>query len=61
MIASSYHSEEGDSGIIAIIGPKRMQYGRNKSLIDFVRKIFGGKENLVVLLMVSGGALMIVI
>ena len=42
MIASSYHSEDGDSGIIAIIGPKRMQYGRNKSLIDFVRKLFLG-------------------
>lgn len=53
MIVSPYRLESGDRGILAIIGPKRMHYGKNKTLIDFVKNIFG--KNTAVILILSPG------
>lgn len=41
MIISPYKIETGETAIVALIGPKRMQYGRNKTLIDFVKRLIG--------------------
>ncbi len=41
MVVSKYESD-GDEGIIALVGPKNMKYDKNKSLIDYVKKLLGG-------------------
>jgi len=41
MIVSPYKLKSGEKGILALIGPKRMKYARNKSLLEYVRKILG--------------------
>lgn len=43
MIVSPYKLESGERGFMAIVGPKRMQYDRNKSLIDFIKSLLGKK------------------
>lgn len=40
MIVAPYQTKDG-KGILAIIGPKRMDYAKNKSLIDYMRKMLG--------------------
>lgn len=40
MIVSPYRLENGERGVLAIIGPKRMEYAKNKNLIDFVKGFF---------------------
>ncbi len=39
MIVSPYRLRSGEKGILALIGTKRMQYVKNKSLIDYVKKM----------------------
>jgi len=53
MIISPYLLESGDRGVVAIIGPKRMKYSRNKNLIDFVKGILKRKD-VVILIICSG-------
>lgn len=47
MIVAPYQTKDG-KGILAIIGPKRMDYAKNKSLIDYMRKMLG--SSLVIIL-----------
>ncbi len=42
MVVSPYRNAEGDRGVLAIIGPKRMRYAKNKSLLDYMKRILGG-------------------
>lgn len=42
MVVSKYNFENGEEGLLAIIGPKRMKYSRNVSLIDYLKKLLGG-------------------
>lgn len=53
MVVSPYILDSGEKGIVAIIGPKRMKYGRNKGLVDLVRKILG--RSVVVFIVTSLG------
>ncbi|MDZ4385056.1 MAG: hypothetical protein U0944_01420, partial [Candidatus Moranbacteria bacterium] len=39
MVVSPYMTKSGDKGVLAIIGPKRMKYAENKSLLNYVRKL----------------------
>jgi len=41
MVVSPYKLKSGEKGILALIGPKRMRYAKNKSLIEYVKKILG--------------------
>jgi heat-inducible transcriptional repressor len=41
MIISPYKLKNGEKGVLALIGPKRMKYAKNKSLIEYVRKMLG--------------------
>ncbi len=40
MIVSKYKTDE-EEGLVALIGPKNMKYDKNKSLIDYVKKLLG--------------------
>lgn len=51
MVVAPYQSSEGQ-GILAIIGPKRMDYAKNKSLIEYMKKLLG--SSLPVLVIVIG-------
>ncbi len=40
MVVSKYE-HAGEEGIVALIGPKNMEYEKNKSLINYIKKILG--------------------
>lgn len=42
MVVSRYNFSGGEEGVLAIIGPKRMKYSRNVSLIDYIKKLLEG-------------------
>lgn len=55
MIVSPYKRKDGEQGLLAIIGPKRMQYDKNKSLIELVRNFLGkGSGSLMILFSANG-------
>lgn len=54
MIISPYILQSGEKGVVAIVGPKRMKYGKNKNLIDFVKKILGDQNVAFVIITGSG-------
>jgi len=39
MIVAPYKTKSGETGILALIGPKRMEYARNKSLIEYIKSV----------------------
>lgn len=47
MMVAPYENEEG-RGILAIIGPKRMQYAKNKSLLEHMRKLLSASLVLII-------------
>lgn len=51
MIVSPYQTKAGEKGLLAIIGPKRMKYAKNKSLLDYVKKLLSSS---VVIIIVAG-------
>jgi transcriptional regulator of heat shock response len=42
MMVTPYKTKNGEKGILALIGPKRMKYAKNKSLIEYMKKLLGG-------------------
>ena len=48
MVVAPYQSSEGQ-GILAIIGPKRMDYAKNKSLIEYMKKLLGSSLPVLVI------------
>lgn len=51
MVVTPYTAKNGERGVLAIIGPKRMRYAKNKSLLDYVRKLISPAA--VIILVVS--------
>lgn len=49
MVVSRYNLRSGEEGLLAIIGPKRMEYSRNISLINYFKKLLGGELAIVIL------------
>jgi heat-inducible transcriptional repressor len=49
MVVSPYTTKEGERGVLAIIGPKRMKYAKNKSLLDYVRKLISSASVIVII------------
>ncbi|MFC1645058.1 HrcA family transcriptional regulator [Patescibacteria group bacterium] len=49
MIVSPYELGNGEKGVLALIGPKRMEYAKNKSLIEYVKKILGTSAFLIII------------
>jgi transcriptional regulator of heat shock response len=39
MVVSPYQTKKGERGVLAIIGSKRMKYAKNKSLMEYMKKL----------------------
>lgn len=52
MMLSPYQLKTGEKGILAIIGPKRMKYAKNKSMLEYVKKLLGASTVIVIMLQV---------
>lgn len=52
MVVSPYRNREGERGILAIIGPKRMEYAKNKSLIEHMKKLLSSSLALIIIMYV---------
>lgn len=50
MIVAPYQNRAGEKGMLAIIGPKRMNYAKSKSLIEYMKKLLSSSLVLVVVL-----------
>ncbi len=48
MIIAPYKLNSGEKGILAIIGPKRMEYAKNKSMIEYVKKLLGASMAIII-------------
>ena len=48
MMVSPYKTKTGEKGVLAILGPKRMKYAKNKSLLEYFKKIMGGAAIVIV-------------
>jgi len=49
MVVSPYKTKSGEKGVLAIIGPKRMKYAENKSLLNYVRKLLSASAVIIIL------------
>ena len=49
MVVSPYKTESGERGVLALIGPKRMKYAKNKSLLEYVKKLIGSSPAIIFL------------
>jgi transcriptional regulator of heat shock response len=47
MMVSPYKLKSGEKGILALIGPKRMRYAKNKSLLNYMKKILGSSAVII--------------
>lgn len=52
MVVSPYRDSSGERGILAIIGPKRMEYAKNKSLIEHMKKLLTSSLAFIIILYV---------
>ena len=48
MMVSPYKLKTGEKGILALIGPKRMKYARNKSMMEYMKKLLGASMVVVI-------------
>lgn len=48
MVVSPYRDAHGERGMLAIIGPKRMEYAKNKSLIEHMKKLLSSSLVIVI-------------
>jgi len=53
MILSVYHLFSKEKALIAIIGPKRMRYPRNMSLIKYFIKVLGGSLGVLFIIVIN--------
>lgn len=52
MIVSPYKMKSGEKGILALIGPKRMKYAKNKSMIEYVKKLIGASVVMIMFIQI---------
>ena len=50
MVVAPYKDKDGEQGVLAIIGPKRMDYAKNKSLIEYMRRVLGSSLSIIILI-----------
>ncbi len=50
MIVSPYETKEGEKGLLAIIGPKRMKYAKNKSLMEYMKKFLSSGAMVLIII-----------
>lgn len=59
MVIAPYENNEG-RGIIAIIGPKRMHYAKNKSLLEYVQRLLSDQKLITSAIILSGTSQIII-
>jgi heat-inducible transcriptional repressor len=59
MVVTPFESSEG-KGILAIIGPKRMDYAKNKSLIEYMKKLLNSSNAHMIVIVTSAGFVSII-
>ncbi|MCW1888355.1 MAG: hypothetical protein KIH67_002265 [Candidatus Moranbacteria bacterium] len=52
MIIAPYQTSEG-TAVLAIIGPKRMDYAKNKSLLEYMSRLLSNSQNLLPLIIIA--------
>jgi transcriptional regulator of heat shock response len=48
MVVSPYRNARGERGMLAIIGPKRMEYAKNKSLLEHMQRLLGSSLVIII-------------
>lgn len=48
MMVAPYKLKSGEKGILALIGPKRMKYAKNKSMMEYVKKLLGASMVIII-------------
>ncbi len=49
MMVSGLKLPSGKKGVIGLIGPKSMKYGKNMSLMEYISKLLGGGAGIIIL------------
>lgn len=49
MLVSPYKTKSGSKAVLALIGPKRMKYAKNKSLIDYMKKLLSSSVAMIII------------
>ncbi len=49
MVVTPWRNKSGERGVLALIGPKRMKYAKNKSLLDYMRKLLSSSAVVIVI------------
>jgi len=50
MVVSAYKTKSGEKAVLALIGPKRMKYAKNKSLLDYVKKLMNSAAVILIII-----------
>jgi transcriptional regulator of heat shock response len=50
MMVSPYKLKSGEKGVLALIGPKRMRYAKNKSLLEYMKKILSSASTAIIII-----------
>jgi len=50
MMVSPYRLKSGEKGILALVGPKRMKYAKNKSMMEYVKKLLGASTVILIVI-----------
>lgn len=50
MMVSPYKLKTGEKGVLALIGPKRMRYAKNKSLIEYMKKLLSSAAVVIIVM-----------
>ena len=53
MMVSPYKLKSGERGVLALIGPKRMRYAKNKSLLNYMKKLLSSSAAIVIIINIS--------
>lgn len=48
MVVAPYKTKKGEKGVLAIIGPKRMRYAKNKSLVEYMKKLLSSSAVIII-------------
>ncbi len=53
IMVSPYKTKKGECGMLAIIGPKRMKYAKNKSLIEYMKKLLSSSAVVLIIVIAA--------
>ena len=50
LVVSNVRMKDGKEGVIGIVGPKRMSYAKNLSLIEYLAKLISGAAIIILII-----------